>query len=461
MKVARAILLFFYFLSLTPRSYQCDEERPNCRRCFSTGRICGGYELSASRDVPARAIAILPRLNSNADCQMTVALGLDADESYNFDFFRTRTMRTIPGFARFTDWEKLLLQISHREPTVLSAAVAVGSIHRSFESYRWPELGPDDIEHQKAISQRQYLKAIKLLRDLLSSGADSRKGEIALISCFLFICLELIQSDIIAAVSHLRTGLRILCELTNHRKVKPDESTVLSSTNKPDTMIEYLTIFFARLDYQSTMFGESIPRLILVPTSNTSDSKLWIPATFVDIADARQYLDTLASAVFGFRGHVVHKLAFPKTWPVLHRSLKHRWAHIMFKTPNIESMDSKLPYQQQELEEKLQTWEKTFNKLLTKNRRFFTLEENRSSKLARVHHLSLTLLLKECLSTRQKFFDQYTEEFKEMVRLTEEFSGIDPLPTFSIDMGVFGPLYYGECPLHTSLLIECFIERIG
>lgn len=428
------------------RRVKCDEDRPECQRCKSSGRICAGYEINPSgqRTVSPQAVAIAPKVKPELIIQPTSSLGLSNEEAANFDYFRTKTMLSIGGFSRYSLWESLIIQFSFREPAVLNAAVAVGSMHRSFERFRWPEAVPDDLALQKRLSQKHYLKAINSLRTKLGDDSDPRKHEVALMTCFLFICLELIQSDISSAVNHLRTGLRILCELKGQSAYKKGESVVVSASSHPESLLDFLTIFFARLDYQSTMFGEKIPRTLAMSSSNTSGSVLWIPQTFSSITEARQYLDTVSSAVFAFRGRIVHDLAYPNSWLSKDKSLKHRWAHIMYKHPDVKALDPKFPAQQNELEERMLIWERIFQKLVSKNQRFFSQEEARSSKLAHNNWLAIWILLKEALSTRQKFFDQYTEEFRQIVALSEEFcmTKETTLPSFSTDMGCFGALYY-------------------
>ena len=388
-------------------------------------------------------VAIAPKFKPEIVLPPTSSLGLSHEEAANFEYFRVKTLLSIGSFHRYSLWESLIIQICFQEPAVLNAAVAVGSTHRSFEKYRWPGATPDDEDVQKRITQSHYLKAINTLRTKLADNSDPRKYEIALMTCFLFICLELIQSEISSAINHLRTGLRILCELKGRSEYKKGKSTIVSTSSNPESLLDFLTIFFARLDYQSTMFGERIPRTIAIPSSNASGSELWIPLTFCNVAEARQYLDAISSAVFAFRGRIV---ACHDSGLWNDKSLKHRWAHTMYKHPDVKALDPKLLEQQAELEDRMNAWEKTFQKLVSKNQRFFSAQDSCASKLAHNNWLAIWILLKEALSTRQTCFDQYTEEFRQIVALSEKFCLVKEtaLPSFSTDMGCFGALYYGE-----------------
>ena len=326
-----------------------------------------------------------------------------------------------------------MLQVTQRESAVLSAAIAVGSIHRNFENDRWPGAMPDNAELQRTISRRQYVNAMRLLRDRLADPEDAKRGEIALITCFLFICLELIQSDIMGAVNHLRSGLKILREQSKQASGLGSTTTVLKRSQLSESVVDQFMALFGRLDFQSTMFGENRPRILVIPPSNATASALWVPSTFENIREAREYLDTLASAVFAFRGYILHERACPGGAPS-ERSmrLKSRWAHLDYQGPDWEN-DEQLPAQQNDLEGRFAEWKKTFDKFIAKNIQILTPEDYRDVRVARIQHLVMIMLVKECLSTRQMFFDQYLDEFNEIVDLADalEREG-PPLPSFSI-----------------------------
>ena len=376
---------------------------------------------------------ILPRLTNGNPAQAVSNLSLNTVEAYNFDYFRSKTLRVLPGITRLVGWEQLMLQISQREPVVLSAAIAVGSIHRSFESDRWPGLIPDDLELQRTISKQQYVKAMRLLRDRLANREDPQRAEVALISCFLFICLELIQSDLTAAVSHLRSGLKILREQAEKDGTREDAIVMLRRSSKTDSVMDHFSSLFARLDYQSTLFGEDVPQLVVVPSSNDTSSPLWMPSTFANVQEVKQYLDALASTIFRFRGQVVHEIAHGGSKPPQRTMrLRARWSHMPFKQPSSE-LDARIPEQQTALESSLLEWKRKLDRFTAQNIHSFSPEDLRDLKVARIHHFGISLLLKETMPIRQMFFDQYIDEFREMIDLAEALtSDYGLLPSFSI-----------------------------
>lgn len=167
------------------RRKKCDETRPFCKRCLTTGRKCDGYvneplieplrktEAASQRTWKSSAkhplwdrpnafrrgiehdVGSIPAFhqktpaysNSTAnDCNSDYSpylplyvaappqLKLASEIEYLcFDFFRHRTG---PGFAGYFDsstWASWILQACFLEPAVLYAVAAVGAVHRRYE----------------------------------------------------------------------------------------------------------------------------------------------------------------------------------------------------------------------------------------------------------------------------------------------------------------------------------------
>jgi hypothetical protein len=109
------------------------------------------------------------------------------------------------------------------------------------------------------------------------------------ISCLLFVCLELIQDNYTFSINHLIGGLRMLQYCQN-----PANSTPLllglSSAH------EYLKQFFGRIVVQTMFTGDThfdlggIPKLY----------KIEAPARFSTVTEARDALESLFFAVYPF-----------------------------------------------------------------------------------------------------------------------------------------------------------------
>jgi len=156
------------------RRIKCDEARPACRRCTSTGRACDGYS-----DVPAphsssddlKSIGSSPSFDSHASSQ----------SNRSFAFFVRRTRGQLAGFFGSDFWEKSVLQAAYHEPAIRYAIVAIGAIHELFEH--------EMAVVNKTFALEQYHLAIREL--LVPLSETGRRGvDVCLISCILFTFFE-------------------------------------------------------------------------------------------------------------------------------------------------------------------------------------------------------------------------------------------------------------------------------
>ncbi|PWY90677.1 hypothetical protein BO70DRAFT_284324 [Aspergillus heteromorphus CBS 117.55] len=176
------------------RKVKCDEQKPDCHRCKSTGRRCEGYRVAdQSREGPLRIIQHVPICRAPQP-----AVQLTRVEQQSFDFFQRCT---IPSFG--VDLGCYLLPAASSDPILQSVAIAVGSVHRAF-TFR-ANVGTDESH----FALRYYNKAIREL--VTRSWQSSAQANIAvLMACVLFFCCESLQGHYKTALQHASSGLRIL-----------------------------------------------------------------------------------------------------------------------------------------------------------------------------------------------------------------------------------------------------------
>jgi hypothetical protein len=204
------------------RRVKCDEQKPYCFRCTSTGRKCDGYQFDS---VPDQG-----RLVHNISLLHPGTVG----ERRAFEFFRNYTGPEFFGY--FTDefWNRHVLQASFSHPALRHAVVAIGALHESYK--RALQQGTTVIDSPDNFALRQYIKALSSLSKSFSSGGQ--QTDIALMSCIVFSCFDSLTGNIDAAATHLRSGLKILRYAT------------------PSDVNSYLRIF-RRLSLQSIFFIDS------------------------------------------------------------------------------------------------------------------------------------------------------------------------------------------------------------
>jgi hypothetical protein len=133
--------------SFRKRRVKCDEAKPVCDRCRSTGRTCDGYlhcqedhSLTSHHDESpficcGRRIAIF-----------SVAPDWTYDERKAFDDFRFQFSADLsePLGTEQDIWSRLILQMAFQEPSVKHAICALGSLRK-------PSLG-DKLDRHHSLS---------------------------------------------------------------------------------------------------------------------------------------------------------------------------------------------------------------------------------------------------------------------------------------------------------------------
>ncbi|PLB47405.1 hypothetical protein P170DRAFT_240591 [Aspergillus steynii IBT 23096] len=291
------------------RRVKCDETRPVCTRCLSTGRKCDGYDVCAVQLDHKRVL--LPRISSSPITTPSTALvcspRLTPAEEQGFVFFCEYTSREAGGSSVSAFWQQLVLQLAHQEAAVLHAAIGVGAMHRSTRGQSPSLRLQGQMESHHTLGLAQYIKAIRHLRGRLEHSASHRQNpEIALVVCLLFIYLEMLQRNRLGALVHLQNGLRVLTGIPGQvRRVSDSEHQCLLVTREQPTGVEHLTEIFARLDIDSTSFGQQAPVFQIVSAQDGIGPEALLPVTFRDAQEARHLLDRLKSAAHHIRGRLL------------------------------------------------------------------------------------------------------------------------------------------------------------
>ncbi|CAK7224964.1 hypothetical protein SCUCBS95973_005697 [Sporothrix curviconia] len=309
------------------RKVKCDEGRPACARCVSTGRACEGYgiwgggNIGAARNaVPATTatpaavvMGMTFRQRSARECpawptvprQMANGtLGpLSAQEYGWLDWFRWRTAVKIRGAFSLAFWDVLVIRASFEEPAVLHAALALSTVHRRLGG---GEGISEDTGDRRAVAQscreeftlRQYNKAIRHLmassstRGTLNaasttttttttsmiSTADIASTRTMLVTCMLFTCLEFMRGRFQTGHTHLQNGVRLLGGLfgTSHSGLPLSDAAALYSfsvvrdrrfpRDNMDVIDQWLLEAFARMNLMTSQFGHGYAGSLL-PTA--------------------------------------------------------------------------------------------------------------------------------------------------------------------------------------------------
>ncbi len=371
------------------RHVKCDEEKPSCLRCTSTGRKCDGYDHSEF---------------ARLDQFCSLHLPGSRKERRAFDYFRSCTVPALCGYFAEEFWEYNVLQASFSQPALRHAAIALGSYHEA--------LSVNPTAQGNIFALRQYAKAISQLRS--SIARDREQSLMALMSCVVFVCFDSLTGQFDSAITHLHSGLAIL-----------------QNCSSLDALFYRI---FVRLGLQAMFFVDT---RTLNTTRRGERVHMWrlcsdqqnLPADFTSLKQARDELtDIFDGEMHYFYGDLKHPDLEPpeeaQTWGEIER---------------LPGPDSG----QAEQVMKLQSWAKAFDIFFKRESLNLTGRDLRGATLLKIHHYVAMNLLHAKLAwmTPVVFIDNYRRIVSLCQSLVKaELSGyrVD----FSSDLGIVPVLYY-------------------
>ncbi|KAL8727555.1 MAG: hypothetical protein Q9166_005961 [cf. Caloplaca sp. 2 TL-2023] len=275
---------------LTVRRVKCDEAKPQCVRCTSTGRKCDGYAPVPESKTWRRSLKA-----TATDCSTLIRrssspvfeLFEDDVERRSFAFFKDRTIAEVSGYFPSEFWERLIPLATFNEPALKHAAIALASLHERFEKGDRSILKSNKDIAEGGFALQQYNKAIQCL---IKPNADARKPALdtSLVACVLFACFESLRGHHGSALSHIHSGTQILTQVNeNYKELNREDDA-----RKLCVPLETLDVIFTRLDHQEVQLLGTRPMMLprLKPNAHPGFHPD-IPTSFHTLEEARNNLD--------------------------------------------------------------------------------------------------------------------------------------------------------------------------
>lgn len=394
------------------RRVKCDQDWPACRRCSRTGRRCDGYEMPNNE-------RLTPRYMSVEHFRETICSPLTSSlvphpfstrrpqELRSIQFFQTRTMPAMSGCFGGYAWYSLAINFGTACPAILHAIIALGAYHEMSEAIKSTEAWSlDRSANPSALSSLasvQYMKAIPLLRNSLSSNESSPAGiEIA---CVLFACIESLRGNRQSASVHVTGGLSVIKSRQKRQLIASEEAIM-----KP---------VFARMSLMQSLYGR--PRGIRFPEllDPYDETPSLLEGRFVNLKDAY-------TASTGMLNGNVRYVEMTK-----HGSFPDQATTDIAYAAHLS---------------KVEDWSKAFEAYASEPPT--SEEEVLGRVLLRAHHSLAVSFLAACRTRQETSFDLGISHFELIVRSLEPFilglanSGQPFSTSFSLDMGLVPTLFY-------------------
>ncbi|KAK6082471.1 C6 zinc finger domain protein [Seiridium cupressi] len=296
------------------RKVKCDEGRPSCQRCISTGRVCDGYGIWGGGGNRLQDRRLLRRnCSPPTELQTRAPLGITSPKQQRcFEWFVFRTAPKIPSAFFSGFWDTLVFQASSSEAAVFHATLALSSAHQTNPSIGRRSASSKLLvrDEDESFMLQQYSNAISHLQTHFSSGTRA-SVRVTLITCLLFICLELLRGRYRSAIHHLESGLKLLRDFDAGKA--PENIGNLMYHSQP--FADYwITETFSRLHVSTAMFGQISPHLY--PASSGIEL---LPRTFCSSDQARHSLDHITARAIdlALRASKVNIAIHPKNFALL------------------------------------------------------------------------------------------------------------------------------------------------
>ncbi|KAM6509925.1 hypothetical protein FALCPG4_017561 [Fusarium falciforme] len=165
------------------------------------------------------------------------------------------------------------------------------------------EINSESCEQQERFILEQYNKAIACLRPhFAKTDRDASSTRMVLITCAIFVCLELLQGRYMEGQTHLENGLNLLSQLQADLQSAGTQGLIVLGHPQESLNDSYLTEAFSRLYAQSSLFGR-VPggccksKSYAIATVFADSTIQAPPPLFGSMSQARQHLDGLFNAI--------------------------------------------------------------------------------------------------------------------------------------------------------------------
>ncbi|CAH0036744.1 unnamed protein product [Clonostachys rhizophaga] len=206
------------------RRVKCDEAKPSCNRCLSTGRVCDGYTsifqvVTVGPSPPTVTTHSSPPASLSMYQPGASVVSVDEINSLAHSFHAKSNRRNI-GYH--TEARAILTKLS--DPAIRHALVSLQSLHHEFDA-RQQRYSRNDgngglvrIHH----GLDAYNTSVTSLASRLGTSPTHESVCAALLCCQMFISIETMLGNYTAGMRHFIYGLRIMHQYRARPTVNPN-----------------------------------------------------------------------------------------------------------------------------------------------------------------------------------------------------------------------------------------------
>ncbi|KAF2669407.1 hypothetical protein BT63DRAFT_479256 [Microthyrium microscopicum] len=401
-------------LTCKSRHVKCDEQKPECIRCASTGRKCEGYlNNERSSASPDGSTTQSSPISPGPVQAMSLFTNQSPKELRSIELFFLKAAPQLSGYFQEPFWN-FVLQVSFDEASIRHALVAISAVYED-DTMVGESPGSGTVALKK-LSLYYYNRAI---RSMVKKMQEKDSIIIPVIGCLLFVCLEFLRRDIWAAIKHIDGGIRMIEQARTERSDALNTSHIKGSLNFETEIVErVMAPLFSSLNITASVFGR--PGVSFLTRNADPDS--WEVKDLKDMEEAIGTLLDITNRSTGFVYEVGKK--------------KHSGG-----APSVEDLRM-----QERMLNLYNSWKIKFDALEEHEGDNWVDPLSQGKSMLRAVHLTVRLWLLNACALYETSWDSYKAEFEELIRLVEEIVGDgirfpnSQSKLFSFELGIIPPL---------------------
>ncbi|KAJ5215697.1 uncharacterized protein N7498_002104 [Penicillium cinerascens] len=390
------------------RRVKCDEERPICFRCSSTGRQC---EYKGSR---ALSLALHTPFASTPGYALSFSPNTGQRERRAFEYYFHHVSPHLAGGMGIDFWTGVVPQICRSEPAVWDAMIAISALFEYPNQCLDFHFLSDRRNKAYSLSNVQQDALTWYSRSISSVHSQIQHGRtdpyIVLISCALFICVETIQGRMEEALELYRQGVSLILNLRAqlvHRGVYFEKAALLERNVFP---------LFLRMGILSLTISGTQP-----PSELLALFKAGINTGVASVVSARNNIVVLAAETMLFE----------------------REATLHLREVGAESaVSAEMVAKKEALRAQLNEWHQGYTNLCQSNSPSST-EPIHLEPMLLIYHAAALICVTGCLRQQETVYDVHFADFSTIVEHSTVIlgdssgpNGVQPPFTFEMNVGV-------------------------
>ncbi|KAL4789550.1 hypothetical protein BDV19DRAFT_23783 [Aspergillus venezuelensis] len=383
------------------RRVKCDEAKPDCRRCTSTGRKCDGF-VQPREGTPEKLP--ISRLRPSPT-------PISVQEARGLEFFFHNTSHQFAGLLERDFWRRSVLQLSLSEHSIRQALAALGALHEC-EAF----LRPLDT----AIAEQLYSRAIRSTMTKATTGETA--VPIVVMSSILFTSFEFLRGNAAAAATHIASGINLVKSMRQISAVSPQKTWGRNYSSYETQFLDsdlapILTLF----SLNASEFSPFPPsRLILNPINAGGPA---LPDRFETLREARVALVDLVTACADLFQGLDERIDSEEL-------------------PGASALDVS-----HSLRNSFTLWKNKFQELLNRCESTWSKDEKRAANVIRIMQYGSEVGVVAYLVNSECDWDDYREHYEQILELVEtmiiDSSTLDPQVNnpLSLESGLIYPMH--------------------